>query len=436
MPAVPPTAGRKSLSDFKAARREHSLPAKAPQAHPELGLRDNPDARQFAKPTNPRSQQEGQAGQPQAQEQADPSAQDAAEQPSLAAPESESAEAPEQQEVQPGQLTDAEIVAKYREWEQSDLAPEEIFADKLHPVKVRGQERYVDYDELRSGYMRQADYTERGNELRKKESQVEGYRKSIDEHFATVKDPNQFLEIYERNGYGEVLEKVAESISQRRAEHKSLVVAAGRAMAERLGFTSDEIRAGKADNHRDVVAAMQRTDERMRQARAVEIENRKLAFEKERFESERQRATHEQEVTKYKQAYDRQISQLRPGAFKANGIQDNQGNRIAFLRHLGEVMRMEGGVGEQGITRTHVMNAARGMREEMEDRRMSESDASAPGMMSPQEARARAQADARRKALGPNRVATGAGRPIQTQGQQAKRASDFHRARQDKLLGR
>lgn len=437
MPAVPATAGRKSLSDFNRAKRERSLPARAPEtqrAHPTLGLGDNPDGRQLAKPTNPRSPQPGDQAAPQDAHSNEPandlgSAEEVVD--AQAQPANDQLEQPDQ-EAPTGSLSDQEIIAKYREWEQSDLAPEEIFADKLHPVKVRGQERYVDYNELRQGYMRQADYTQRGVELKAKEAQVQQQLKSMQEHFAQAKDPDQFLEIYERNGYGDVLEKVAERVGQRRAEHRGLVIAAGRSTAERLGFTHEQIARGEADNHRDVVAAMQAADARLKQARQVEIENRKLQFERQRFEQERQAATHSQEVQKHQQTYQAQLNQLRPGAFKANGIPDNQGSRIAFLRHLGEVVKMEG-LGEGGITRAQTMAAARALREELDDQQLAERGGV---FVSAAEARAREQAKARQAALGPNRVATGAGKPLQAQQRVGKSASDFEAARRNRLLGR
>lgn len=447
MPSVPASAGRKSLSDFARARKGGDLPAQAPanqqtpqqrshfqrttptsssdnrqQAHPE-GLAENENARQLAQPTNPKTIGEG-AEEPTPQ--GEPKASDA---------QLEAGAEQGEQEAAPGSLSDAEIVQRYREWEKSDLAPEEIFADKLHAVKVRGQERYVDYNELRQGYMRHGDYTARGNELKQREQQVEQHRKSIDEHFATIKDPDQFLEIYERNGYSDVLEQVAEKMHARRTEHRSLVVAAGRAMAERMGYSADDIRRGAADNDRNVVAAMQAADQRLKQARSVEIENRKLEFERKRFEAERQAAQRQQEAQKDRQLFDNQISQLRPGAFKAHGIPDNQGNRVAFLRHLQSVVNLEG-LQPEGFTRAQMMSAARNMREELEDQRQAESSRPGAGFMSDAEYRAKQQADARRAALGPNRVATGAGKPIQSQERTGRSASDFARQKRAGLLGK
>ncbi len=253
---------------------------------------------------------------------------------------------------------------------------------------------------------------------------------SYKQHFEAVRDPDQFLEIYERNGYGDTIEKVAEKIANRRVEHRSIVRAAGRAAAERLGFTSEQINRGEADNHRDVVDAMKRSDERLKQTRQVEIENRKLAGERERFQREADAQRHAQEVHQHKATYEAQLNQLRPGAFKAHGLKDSPQTRTAFLRHLGEVIQLEG-LGANGITRPQVMSAARALREDQDSRFENEGRVT----MSPQEQRAAQQAAARR-ALPPNRVGTGAGRPLQAQQNASKRASDFAAMRRNGLLGK
>lgn len=432
MPSVPAETQRGRLSDFLKDRREGKLPVQAPREQaPQNAARSPQQTAQ--QPQNAREHLAEKSRELEARgtESLDEPEQSAeGEQPSLADAEQPAVEVDEQ--TPEGSLSDADIIAKYREWEQSDLAPEEIFADKLHAVKVRGQERYVDYGELRQGYMRHGDYQARGNELKQREAAITANEQSYKQHFEAVKDPEQMLEIYERNGYGETLEKVAERIAQRRVEHRSLVIAAGRAAAERLGFSSEEIRAGQADNHRDVVAAMQGTDSRLKQARSIEIENRKLSFERERFESERQAASHAAEVQKNQQTYARQLDQLRPGALKAHGVKDTQQNRVAFLRHLQGVISMEG-LGQDGITRAQVMSAARTLREESDDRLQNETG---QPVYSPQEQRAKAQADARRGALGPNRTGTGAGKPLQAQQQQARRPSEFAAMRRNGLLGK
>lgn len=437
MPAVPPGVERMRPSDLMKQRRDGTLPAHAPKpSAPAQSTRGHIaevsralESKMGSHVTDPEQAgtqfdvEPNQAPAPQAGKQA--------EQPELGdqQPDLEPASEPGQEAL--SALSDAEIVAKYREWESSDLAPEEIFADKLHAVKIRGQERYVDYNELRSGYMRHGDYQARGAELKQREQRIEQSEQSYKQHFEAIRDPEQFLEIYERNGYGDTIEKVAERVAERRVEHRNLVRAAGRAMAEKLGFTHQQIQAGEADNHRNVVEAMQAADTRLRQARSLEIENRKLAGERERFNEAQKQQKHQQEVQKYHQQYENQLNQLRPGSMKAHGLQDTPQNRAGFVRHLKQVIELEG-LGENGITRAQTMSAARALREEKEDERAGENQIG----MSAREVLARAQAEARRAALPPNRTGTGGGKPMGNPQAAAMRPSDFEKQRRAGTLGK
>lgn len=426
MPAVPAGVERMRPSDLMKQRRDGTLPAHAPapqQQQPKPVERPQSTREHIAEVSRALEARAEPEKAPVEEPQAQP---DPQQQP-------DAEPTPETGEQEPlSALSDQDIVAKYREWENSDLAPEEIFADKLHAVKVRGQERYVDYNELKQGYMRHGDYTARGTELKQREQQVQQSEQTYKQHFEAIRDPEQFLEIYERNGYGDTIEKVAERVAERRVEHRSLVRAAGRAMAERLGFTHEQIAAGQADNHRSVVEAMQGADNRLKQARKLEIENRKLAGERERFTEQQKQQKHQAEVQKYHQQYENQLNQLRPGSMKAHGLQDNPQNRAGFVRHLKQVIELEG-LADSGITRQQTMSAARALREEQEDERAGEQGL---GALSPREVLARAQAEARRGALPPNRTGTGSGKPLGNPQPTAMRASDFDKQRRAGTLGK
>lgn len=430
MPEVPQHVERMRASDLARGRREGTLATRAPQ--PQEQQRDQRTLGQTS------------AREHIAQKSHELEAKPEQEQPSLADAEGQQNELDENGQPQEGQegveasspaaLADAEAAAKYREWQQSDLYPEEL-AGKMHEVTVRGQKRYVDTAELRQGYIRHSDYTARGKELAQREESVTQYRSSMDQHFEAIKDPEQFLEIYERNGYGDTLEQVAERVAARREEHRSIVIAAGRSAAERAGFTAEQIRAGEADKDRRVYEAMEKADARLRQARAVEIENRKLSAQHERVQSETAAAKQAAETAALHENYTRQIGQLRPGAFAAFGIRDTPQNRTAFMRHLGDAVSMAGGINNDGITREHVMNAGRVMKEELEDKMERERSDARPEYLSPAEWRAKQQAEARAQALSPKRTGTGGGKPLQPQQSASLRASDFEKMRREKRLG-
>lgn len=441
MPSVPANVERMRPSDFMKARREGTLSPGARREAPKSTREHIADvSRVLEQRGNERSGQhvtdKSQAGtqfdKPQGSETALDQAKQT-EQPAEAQPETAEAAPAAEEEGQEAlsALSDQEILAKYREWEQSDLFPDEMLG-KMHEVKVRGQTRYVDTNELRQGYMRHSDYTQRGNELRAKEQRFSEQESFYKQHFEAIRDPGQMLEIYERNGYGDQLEKVAEMIAERRVEHRSLVRAAGHAAALKAGFTNEQIALGQADNHRVVVEAMQRADARLKATRQTEIQNRKLQAENERTRAQQQQAQHAQEVSKHQETYARQLAQLMPGALKSIGLQPSPQNDAALKRCIGEVIALEGGIGNDGITRRHVMAAAKNLAEEREDRQLAERGGV---FLSAQEARAAQQA-ASRQALPPTRTGTGGGRPLGNTQTQAMRASDFEKARRAGTLGK
>lgn len=436
MPAVPKDVQPKRASDLARERGQRSLGGAPAQAVPTTGkgrvgaFADKIEARQ----TEIREERAAKEA-PPAAEPKDPNAPE--ETPSLtgegAEGEGDGSELAEPKV--PGKLTDAEVLAKYREWEDSSFFPEDL-ASKMHEVKVRGQTRYVDTNELRKGYMRHGDYVDRGKELTTKEAEVTNYRKAMDTHFEAIKNDEQFLDIYERNGYSDVLEKVADRVHARRKEQNMIVRSAGLARAQQLGFTAEEIQAGKADNHRDVVAAMQSTQAQLKRSHALEIENRKLQFERDQVKQQHDERVRQERVSQHEQVFTKQLDQLRPVALKAHGIQDSPANRKVFVRHLKEVLATEGGLPDSGFSQKIVMSAAQAMKEELEDRQLSEQDGN-PGFLSPAEFKARQEAAKRQgKPLGPNRSGGGLGKPIAGQGTQAKRPSDLQREMLNRSLGR
>jgi len=296
--------------------------------------------------------------------------------------------------------TDAELLAKAKEWQSGDLFPDELL-EKLHPVKVNGRELYVDGKELRQGYMRGGDYRRQFQEVQVREQRAQQTEQFYQQHFEAVRDPNQMLEIYERNGYGETLEKVAVLIAQRRRETNRIVQGAGYAAMHQFN-TQDE------NDHR-VVAAMEATRRRLQDANAVETEKRRIAFEKSQLQQTKQQTQHEQETERYKAVYENQLNQLRPLAFRANGIKDTAANRQAIARHLSNVIATNGFNGD--ITRDMLMEAARDLREELDDRFAQERAADQqPRQGAPQ-----------RRPLPPRGAGMGAGSPLQGNG--AKRGS-------------
>lgn len=433
MPEVPTTVKRQSLDDFVRQQRQGTIGKDQKQVA-------------FDRNSSPIPQRTGMTDAPARERVAEISRklegdQPEAEMPALGGQQppveaSAATEAPAEptdvQEARAG-LSDAEVLAKFREWEASDLYPDELMA-KMHPVKVRGEERYVDTEELRKGYIRYSDYQARGSELKTREAEVGKYKTVMDQHFSAIKDPDVFLDTYERNGYGSQLEKVAERLMARRQERDELVHAAGYAAALRAGYTPEQIAAGHAEPNRDrnVYEAMKRAREQFEHGRKIDIESRKLTAERERLDSEREQARIAEATKTHHATFDRQLAQLRPAAFKAHGFEDTSQNRDAFMLHLKEVIDSEGGLPPEGFNRGLIMNAAQLMRERLADKNQT-----LRNYLTPQEQRAAEQAQARRgQPLSPTRAGTGGGRTVINPGSKSQSVDDFTRQYHNRRMGR
>jgi hypothetical protein len=300
----------------------------------------------------------------------------------------------------PENVDDQQALAKYREWEESDLFPDELEDKWLSEVKPNGVVKYVTQKELKQGYIRGVDWARMGEQNQLVQQQLRAYEAERNQHFESIRDPNTMLEVYERNGYMDTLEKMAELITERKKADMGMIRAAGLAEAARLGLT--DLR--QAESHRDVVAVMERTAANIKRLRQVEIDSRRNAFDRQRI--------------------DGQLNQLRPAAFRAYGIKHDKATVQAFSRHMGRLIQINGFSGN--ITRELVMEAAKNLRDEMEDERRAEqnmSSANGNGAMSPKEFRARQQAASRAQALPPNRRGAGAGNQLGANGEGQKRGS-------------
>lgn len=306
-------------------------------------------------------------------------------------------------------LSDAEMLARAKEWQSGDLFPDELL-DKLHPVKINGREQYVDGKELRQGYMRGGDYRRQFAEAQQVHQRAQQTEQYYQHHFEAIR-PNQpaaaenMLEIYERNGYGETLEKVAVLIAKRRREVNRIAQGAGYAAMHEYG-TQDE------NDHR-VMQAMEAARNRLKAAYAVETKERQLEFERSQLAQTKQQTQHQQETEQYKALYERQLNQLRPLAFRANGIKDTAANRQAIARHLGNVIAAQGFNGD--ITRDMLMEAARDLRDELADTQAQERSLD------------QRPTQPQRRPLPPRGAGMGSGAPLRGPGQKAGNLNDLER---------
>lgn len=413
MPSIDPNAGRAGLGDFQRMMREKNeaarnggkrpqAPAQKQEAPPTsrshvASFSERLEASQQA-PVNPNEPREsgkpenmGDPNQLKEPGNVEPQAGDEKQQ---TKPE-EGEQPPEEQQA----LDDRGALEKFRQWEKDDMFPEELLG-KMHEVKVNGQMRYVDGKELRQGYMRGGDYRRLSNEAQRHIADAQQYRQSIDQHFQAIRDENQMLEIYERNGYGQTLEKLADLVQARRQRRQQIVEGAGIAAMRALGLQ-------RADwNHKDVQAAMQQAEQEIMAAHEASIEKRRLAFERQQFDQSRQQQESTQRQQELAAVYERQLSQLRPNAFRAYGLQDTPGNRQALARHIGNNISVHGFKGD--ITRELVMQAAADLRDEQDDIRARERNAD---MQQPGNFKAAIRGNGAAP-LPPQRLGGGAGQPL------------------------
>lgn len=402
MPSIKPTTERASLSDFARIMREK-----------------NEGKPTTFDPNAARTPREGAPKQPETASSRMGKFQDAldakqnperAEKPE-AAPAEQTVESdePEQQgqveelEQEPQTavgLDDQAALTKFREWEQSDLFPEEL-ADRLHELTMNGRTEYVDTKELRRGYQRGSESRRVWAEAQQLQAQAQTNEQHQQRFFEAIKDPGQMLSILERNGYGDTLEQVAFMIAERLDGDRTIIRAAADAMVARLGLP-----AGSYE-HRDVAETIKRTEARLKSTRAAELREQQIAH-REAMQAEREKAAEQQKNTaEWSQVYERQLNQLRPLALRAYGIKENKANNDAFKRHLLAVVTQ---ANAENITRDLCLEAAKDLYEELQDARTSGQGETRPEALSPQ-AWAAQRAQRRPKPLPATRMGGGAGKP-------------------------
>jgi hypothetical protein len=416
MPAVT-TTERKSLSDFQRdMRAKNESPARAPApqtAKTRIGSFSEALEKRQQAPVMPNEQRR------QGEEQSrDPSTQEPPEVPQLAEPNPD-AQAIELDDSKQGEVISAEQSAaefddksaleKFRQWEQDDMFPSEM-ESKLHEVKVNGITRYVPTTELRQGYMRGGDYRRQFAELQGQQQLTARERQATQDHFNAIRDPDQMLEIYERNGYGETLMKVADKLHERRARNNQIIEGAGIAAMRSLGLRTADW------NHKDVQAAMQDAQSRLQRAHEADIQRRQLDFEKRQTQQTREQTISQQQTQQRMQQYDNQLNQLRPSAFKAYGLANTEGNRQGLIRHLSNVLKTPEYQFKGELTRSQIMAAAADLKQEQEEARERER-----GLDRPTQGRV-----GQGQPLPPNRMGTGGGAPLgNLGGQKQARLSDL-----------
>lgn len=296
---------------------------------------------------------------------------------------------------------------KYKQWSDSPDLPDD-FKTKLVEVKWGPHgTKLVTVDEAVKGYQRLGDSTRAYQEVQKREKQFKDNEAHYQTHFEAIRDPDQFLEIYERNGFGDVLYQVAASLARREQADNQLIEAAGYAAMRQHQCQANDYR---------VQQAMEGAKSRLGAQRGQEVQMRQLQAERDRLLQARTQVDEQAQVKELGERFRQQLQQLVPIALKAHGIKDTPVNRSKHHRHLTDLMQASGG---SEITRQVVMDASEMLLEELHD------------------ARGPAPSNGHGKPISPNRLGTGTGAPRTGTTSQPKgaRMSDFKAAMDRKNRG-
>jgi hypothetical protein len=115
--------------------------------------------------------------------------------------------------------------------------------------------------------------------------------------------------------------------------------------------------------------AMLQAKSRLDRERNLDIEQRKILARNRELESRTQEVDTNRQVEELRATFERQLAQLVPTAFKAARIRDNPINRTKHVEYVKQLAKAQGA---RSITRELVQEAARCLREDLEDARASQ----------------------------------------------------------------
>lgn len=434
MPDIPQGVKPAALADFRKVMNERNQSARGGQQQPSARNRvadfsKQLEAKQQA-PSKPGAERGQEGQQAKTEQMGDPN--QVKEPGNLETPPAEDGNEQQttetdgnEQQSEPGRLSDQEALARYREWEQSDMFPEDMAERWKYEVKTNGIVGYVDTKELKQGYIRGVDHRRGFAEAQAVHQRAAQERQQHNQHWEDIKDPQKLLDSHERRGYGDTLLEVARIIARRDQKDRMQVNGAGYAAMQQYG-TNDP------NDHR-VVAAMKEMHESIRQTRQHKMEADRVAYERQQLQQAQQDQHREARVQEHHAVYERQLNQLRPLVFKAFGMADNAKNRGTYLKHLGAVIGQQK-LPAEGITRELAMLAGRDMAEERE----SEGGDRPPVGLTPEQwARIQKEKAGRGDVLPPSRTGGGGGQPRGQLGGERKSLRDLENmVRENRFRGR
>lgn len=199
-------------------------------------------------------------------------------------------------------------------------------AEELYEVKVQGEKLEVNLDELKAGYMKGKDYTQKSQELAKGRKELEratetleGHKQEIMHFFQQLKDPRSVL-VTLKAVSPEIRKAVSQAVEQEASQ-----------MLHELTLSEDE----------------QHKRARARQQAEFEEEQRRLQSDRERLEQEEE-----------ERLWSRRIEAWVPSALEAAGLPNTERVRRLMGAELTPILERRGG------TEADFNEAARSIAEE------------------------------------------------------------------------
>jgi hypothetical protein len=279
----------------------------------------------------------------------------------------EPADEPEKEEAQqPGQWTqeDIDLLAKAKEWMQSDKMPEE-FLKRLVELKNGDEVEYEPWEEVRAGRMRQKDHTRAMQAMDKEREQWTSEKSAYENHFKAIFNDERegvagaeaMYEIFTRQGKRRQLMALGEMLAKEEQEDIDAANGMGLALMQRKRI--------KDHNHHEIREAINKEFENRRKQRELADRQRAMEFENQRLKSEKDQRQAQARNEEHWAAQRKSLEQLRPRAFEALGLDHtNPKHRTKFDGYLDAVIRHER---LDKLTPEAVMKAARCALEEIKD---------------------------------------------------------------------
>lgn len=261
---------------------------------------------------------------------------------------------------------DRQLLDKARGWMESDKVPEE-FMDRLVEVKYGNTSRWEPLGEALKSVMRQGDHTREMTKIKAEREDWARKEAAYTQYFESINDPEKggqnIYEVFTRNGLRKQLRAASEKLAQEEEEDLSMARGAAIAFAQRHG-----IRDG--NDYRLREAYDKAVAERARFREMTDGESQK-EFTIQQLRSQQQQRVDQAAQAEYHATVERQLAQLRPRAFKALGILDNAKNDQRLRSHIAAIAQQQGA---NTITPELVTEAARALRDDIEDERRSGND--------------------------------------------------------------